>query len=352
METYRIAAIGGDGIGPEVVEEGLRVLRHIEKADGTFSFQVTSFPWGCEYYLKTGRMMPEDGMEQLKHFDAIYLGAVGAPGVPDHVSLWDLLLKIRKGFDQYVNLRPVKLLKGAPCPLKDVKREDIDMIVVRENSEGEYAGAGDHLFPGTDREVVLQTGVFSRHGCQRVIRYAFELARQKGKTLTNITKSNALNYSMVFWDEMFQEVAKEYPDVKTQSFLVDAASMFFVKDPGRFQVVVTSNLFGDILTDLGAAISGGMGLAAGANLNPEKKYPSMFEPIHGSAPDIAGKGIANPLAAIWSVSQMLDFFGKPQWGEKELNAIEKLLEEGKCLTPDMGGNATTSQVTDRLLELL
>ena len=352
METYRIAAIGGDGIGPEVVEEGLRVLRHIEKADGTFSFQVTSFPWGCEYYLKTGRMMPEDGMEQLKHFDAIYLGAVGAPGVPDHVSLWDLLLKIRKGFDQYVNLRPVKLLKGAPCPLKDVKREDIDMIVVRENSEGEYAGAGDHLFPGTDREVVLQTGVFSRHGCQRVIRYAFELARQKGKTLTNITKRNALNYSMVFWDEMFQEVAKEYPDVKTQSFLVDAASMFFVKDPGRFQVVVTSNLFGDILTDLGAAISGGMGLAAGANLNPEKKYPSMFEPIHGSAPDIAGKGIANPLAAIWSVSQMLDFFGKPQWGEKVLNAIEKLLEEGKCLTPDMGGNATTSQVTDRLLELL
>ena len=352
METYRIAAIGGDGIGPEVVEEGLRVLRHIEKADGTFSFQVTSFPWGCEYYLKTGRMMPEDGMEQLKHFDAIYLGAVGAPGVPDHVSLWDLLLKIRKGFDQYVNLRPVKLLKGAPCPLKDVKREDIDMIVVRENSEGEYAGAGDHLFPGTDREVVLQTGVFSRHGCQRVIRYAFELARQKGKTLTNITKSNALNYSMVFWDEMFHEVAKEYPDVKTQSFLVDAASMFFVKDPGRFQVVVTSNLFGDILTDLGAAISGGMGLAAGANLNPEKKYPSMFEPIHGSAPDIAGKGIANPLAAIWSVSQMLDFFGKPQWGEKVLNAIEKLLEEGKCLTPDMGGNATTSQVTDRLLELL
>lgn len=352
METYRIAAIGGDGIGPEVVEEGLRVLRHIEKADGTFSFQVTSFPWGCEYYLKTGQMMPEDGMEQLKNFDAIYLGAVGAPGVPDHVSLWDLLLRIRKGFDQYVNLRPVKLLKGAPCPLKDVKREDIDMIVVRENSEGEYAGAGDHLFPGTDREVVLQTGVFSRHGCQRVIRYAFELARQKGKTLTNITKSNALNYSMVFWDEMFREVAKEYPDVKTQSFLVDAASMFFVKDPGRFQVVVTSNLFGDILTDLGAAISGGMGLAAGANLNPEKKYPSMFEPIHGSAPDIAGKGIANPLAAIWSVSQMLDFFGKPQWGEKVLAAIEKLLEEGKYLTPDMGGTATTSQVTDRLLTLL
>ena len=352
IDTYRIAAIGGDGIGPEVVEEGLRVLRHIEKADGTFSFQVTSFPWGCEYYLKTGRMMPEDGMEQLKHFDAIYLGAVGAPGVPDHVSLWDLLLRIRKGFDQYVNLRPVKLLKGAPCPLKDVKREDIDMIVVRENSEGEYAGAGDHLFPRTDREVVLQTGVFSRHGCQRVIRYAFELARQKGKTLTNITKSNALNYSMVFWDEMFREVAKEYPDVKTQSFLVDAASMFFVKDPGRFQVVVTSNLFGDILTDLGAAISGGMGLAAGANLNPEKKYPSMFEPIHGSAPDIAGKGIANPLAAIWSVSQMLDFFGKPQWGEKVLAAIEKLLEEGKYLTPDMGGTATTSQVTDRLLTLL
>ena len=219
-----------------------------------------------------------------------YLGAVGYPGVPDDVSLQGLLLKIRKGFDEYINLRPVKLLKGAPCPLKDVKEEDIDMIVVRENSEGEYANVGSRLYPGTEQEIALQTGVFSRKGCERVIRYAYELAKKEGKTLTNVSKANALGYSMVFWNEIFAEVGKEYPEVETSSLMVDAASMFFVKNPARFQIVVTSNLFGDILTDLGAAIAGGMGLAAGANLNPERKFPSMFEPIHGSAPDIAGKG--------------------------------------------------------------
>ena len=338
--------------GDEVVEEGLRVLRHVAALDGSFAFDCTAFPWGCEYYLKTGRMMPEDGMEQLAGFDAIYLGAVGAPGVPDHISLWDLLLKIRKGFDQYINLRPVKLLEGAPCPLKDVKRQDIDMVVVRENSEGEYAGAGDWLFPGQENEVVLQTGVFSRRGCQRVMRYAFELARSRGQSVTNITKSNALNYSMVYWDQIFAQVAKEYPDVPTHSYLVDAASMFFVKDPGRFQVVVTSNLFGDILTDLGAAIAGGMGLAAGANLNPERRYPSMFEPIHGSAPDIAGRGLANPLAAIWSASQMLDFFGHEDWGKRVLDAIQQVLVEGRDLTPDMGGTANTRQVADAVIRCL
>ena len=352
MKTHKIAVIAGDGIGPEVIDEGIKVLNEVAKIDGTFNFEFTHFPWGCEYYLKEGRMMPEDGIETLSKFDAIFLGAVGYPGVPDHISLWDLLLTIRHEFDQYVNLRPVKLLKGAPCPLKDVKCEDIDMIVVRENSEGEYAGEGNWLFKNQPEEVVLQTGVFSRKGCERIIRYAYELARKEGKKLTSISKGNALNYSMVFWDQIFAEVGKEYPDVKTDSLLVDAASMFFVKKPERFEVVVTSNLFGDIITDLGAAIAGGMGLAAGANINPERKYPSMFEPIHGSAPDIAGKGIANPLASIWSASQMLDFFGHEDWGKKVLDAIENLMVEGKTLTPDMGGTASTSEVGDALLKLL
>ncbi|MBQ9920860.1 MAG: tartrate dehydrogenase, partial [Clostridia bacterium] len=289
MNKYKIAVIAGDGIGPEVLSEGIKVLECAAQLDGGFEFEFTHFPWGCEYYLKNGRMMPQDGIEILSKFDAIYLGAVGYPGVPDHISLWNLLLTIRHEFDQYVNLRPVKLLKGAPCPLKDVKREDIDMLVIRENSEGEYAGEGNWLFKGQPNEVVLQTGVFSRKGTGRIIRYAYETARREGKKLTSISKGNALNYSMVFWDSIFAEVGKEYPDVKTDSLLVDAASMFFVKNPARFEVVVTSNLFGDIITDLGAAISGGMGLAAGANINPERKYPSMFEPIHGSAPDIAGK---------------------------------------------------------------
>ena len=352
MKIFRIAVIAGDGIGPEVIAEGKQVLQAIAAIDGSFAVEFTDFPWGCEYYLKTGRMMDEDGLEKLKAFDAIYLGAVGYPGVPDNVSLGDLLLKIRRGFDEYINLRPVKLLAGAPCPLKDVKREDIDMMVVRENSEGEYANVGARLYPGSPQEVALQTGVFSRKGCERVIRYAYELARKEGKTLTSISKGNALGFSMVFWDEIFAEVGQEYPDVKTQKFLVDAASMFFVKDPKRFQVVVTSNLFGDILTDLGAAIAGGMGLAAGANLNPEKKFPSMFEPIHGSAPDIAGQGLANPLASIWSVSQMLDFFGQPEWGARVIAAIETLLVEKKTLTPDLGGHAKTKEIAPAILEIL
>lgn len=352
MEKFKIAVIAGDGIGPEVIAEGKKVLAGIADIDGTFEVEFTDFPWGCEYYLKTGEMMPENGLEILKDFDAIYLGAVGYPGVPDNVSLGDLLLKIRRGFDEYINLRPVKLLKGAPCPLKDVSTEDIDMIVVRENSEGEYANVGARLYPGTPREVALQTGVFSRHGCERVIRYAYELAKKNGKTLTSISKGNALGYSMVFWDEIFAEIGKEYPEVKTQKLLVDAASMFFVKNPKRFEVVVTSNLFGDILTDLGAAIAGGMGLAAGANLNPEKKFPSMFEPIHGSAPDIAGQGLANPLASIWSVAQMLDFFGKESWGKRVINAIETLLVEKKTLTPDLGGTAATKDIAPAIIEIL
>lgn len=352
MKQYKIAVIPGDDIGTEVVNEGIKVLNRVAELDGGFTFEFTHFPWGCEYYLEKGEMMPENGIELLSEFDAIYLGAVGAPTVPDHISLWDLLLKIRHEFDQYINLRPVKLLKGAECPLKGVTCEEIDMTVIRENSEGEYAGAGDWLYKGQSNEVVLQTGVFSRKGTERVIRYAFEVAREKKQTLTSISKGNALNYSMVFWDSIFKEVAKEYPDVETQSLLVDAASMFFVKDPKRFQVVVTSNLFGDIITDLGAAIAGGMGLAAGANLNPEGKFPSMFEPVHGSAPDIAGKGIANPLAAIWSASQMLDFFGHEDWGAKVLDAIEQMLVAHDCLTPDMGGEATTSEIGTKLLTYL
>ena len=352
MKNYRIAVIGGDGVGPEVCAEGVKVMNKIAELDGGFSFEFEEFPWGCEYYLEHGEMMPDSAMDTLSEFDAIYLGAVGYPGVPDHISLWDILLKIRKGFDQYINLRPVKLLKGAPCPLAGVSREQIDMIVVRENSEGEYAGSGSWTGKGTPDEKVIQEGVFTRKGCERVMRYAYELARKEGKRLTSISKGNALNYSMVFWDEMFAEIGKEYPDVETDSYLVDAASMFFVKEPERFQVVVTSNLFGDILTDLGAAIAGGMGLAAGANLNPERKHPSMFEPIHGSAPDIAGTGDANPLAAIWSVSQMMDFFGYEDWGKKVLSAIEKLLVEGKVKTVDLGGKSKTDEVGNEIVRIL
>ena len=349
MNVHKIAVIAGDGIGPEVIDAGIKVLEEVAKIDGGFRFEFTRFPWGCEYYKETGRMMAEDGIEQLKNFDAIFLGAVGAPCVPDHISLWDLLLIIRKSFDQYVNLRPVKLLNGAPCPLENVKPEDVDMVFVRENTEGEYAGSGSWLYKDKPNEVVIQNGVFSRKGCERVIRYAYELAKAEGKTLTSISKGNALNYSMVFWDQIFEEIGREYPEVKTYSYLVDAASMFMIKDPGRFEIVVTSNLFGDILTDLGAAIAGGMGLAAGANLNPERDFPSMFEPIHGSAPDIAGQGKANPLATIWSASQMLDFFGYKEWGARLIDCIEKVLVEKSVLTPDMGGTSTTVELAEEII---
>ena len=352
MKKLKIAVIAGDGIGPEVISSGKQVLSGIAEMSKAFEVEFTDFPYGCEYYKRTGQMMEEDGLEKLRSFDAIYLGAVGAPGVPDNISLGGLLLKIRRGFDQYINLRPVKLLKGAPCPLAGVKTEDINMTVVRENSEGEYANVGARLYPNSPNEMALQTGVFSRHGCERVMRYAFELAKRERKSVTSISKGNALGYSMVFWDQIFDEISREYPEVETHKLLVDAAAMFFVKDPKRFEVVVTSNLFGDILTDLGAAIAGGMGLAAGANLNPERKYPSMFEPIHGSAPDIAGKGLANPLAAIWSVSQMLDFFGYSDWAKKVLESIETLLVEQKTLTPDLGGTAKTEEIAPAILDII
>ena len=352
MKTYNIAVIAGDGIGPEVITEAVKVLKTIAKIDGRFEMNFTEFPWGCEYYLKTGEMMPADGIDILSKYDAILLGAVGYPGVPDHISLRDLLLRIRHSFDQYINLRPVKLLKGAPCPLANVKREDINMTFIRENSEGEYSGSGAWLYKDQPEEVVIQNSVFSRKGCERVIRYAFKLEKKEGRSLTSVSKGNALNYSMVFWDQIFEEVSREYPTVETRHLLVDAASMFMVRDPKRFEIVVTSNLFGDILTDLGAAISGGMGLAAGANLNPERRYPSMFEAIHGSAPDIAGKNIANPLASIWTAGQMLDFFGYEEWGTKVVDSIEQMLIEKRALTPDLGGTASTQECGDEMVRIL
>lgn len=352
VKNYQIAVIPGDGIGPEVVKEGIKILKMIEEKDPDLSFTLTEFPWGCEYYLTHGKMMDEDGIGELSQMDAIYLGAVGYPGVPDHISLWDLLLKIRKSFDQYVNLRPIQLIDHSLTPLKGKKEKDIDMLIVRENSEGEYAGAGDRLFQGTPDEIALQTGVFSRKGTERIIRYAFEEAQRSKRTLTSISKGNALNYSMVFWDEIFNDIAEEYPDVPTYSYLVDAASLYFVTHPERFEVVVTSNLFGDIITDIGAGITGGMGLATGANINPEKNYPSMFEPVHGSAPDIAGEGLANPIAAFWSISQMLDFFGETDWAAAVLSTIRSLVKQPHKLTPDMGGTATTSEVGDYFIDML
>lgn len=353
MNNYKIAVIPGDGIGKEVVDEGIKVLKAISKLDKSFNLDFDYFDWGCEYYLKTGKMMDEDGLDRLKAYDAIYLGAVGYPTVPDHLSLRELLLKIRTGFDEYINLRPVKLLHGAPCPLKNKKPEDIDFIVVRENSEGEYAGLGDWFNKGTKDEFVYQTGKFTRKGCERVIRYAFELARSEGrKSVTSVTKGNALNYSMVFWNQIFDEVSRDYPDIEHNQLMVDAASMMFVLHPERFDVVVTSNLFGDILTDLGAAIAGGMGLAAGDNINPERTYPSMFESIHGSAPDIAGKGIANPIAQIWAAGGMLKHLGYKKWYDKLISAFETLLTEGKVLTPDLGGSSSTSDIGDEIVKIL
>ena len=353
MNNYKIAVIPGDGIGKEVVEEGVKVLQKIAKLDKTFNLEFTYFPWGCEYYLKTGKMMDDDGIERLSHYDAIYLGAVGYPTVPDHLSLRELLLKIRMSFDEYINLRPVKLLKGAPCPLKNKEPKDIDFVVIRENSEGEYCGLGEWHNKGQKDEFVYQTGKFTRNGVERVIRYAFELARKEGRhKVTSVTKGNALNYSMVFWDQVFHEVAKEYPDIESNQLMVDAASMLMVLHPERFEVVVTSNLFGDILTDLGAAIAGGMGLAAGDNLNPERKYPSMFESIHGSAPDIAGKGIANPIAQIWAAGGLLRHLGYQTWYNRLVAAFETLLTEKKVLTPDLGGNNSTSDVGDEICNIL
>ncbi len=356
MDRLDIAVVPGDGVGSEVMAEGLKALHTVAHVHGGLEFHLRQFPWGCEHYLETGRMMDEDGLAALADHQAILLGAVGAPGVvPDHVSLWGLLLPIRKTFDQYVNLRPIKLLQGVPSRLVGKGPEDIDFVVVRENTEGEYSGVGGRVHVGTPYEVAVQSNIFTRVGTERIMRYAFDLARarDKSKSVVSVTKSNACNYSMVFWDEVFREVARDYPDIETHQVHVDAASMYLITKPEWFDVIVATNLFGDILTDEGAAIQGSIGLAAGANLNPERKYPSMFEPIHGSAPDIAGKGIANPIAMIWSVAMMLDFVGYPELGKLVMRAIECTLGDHKAPRPiDLGGTASTSQVGDAVCERL
>lgn len=340
----RIAVLGGDGIGPEVTEESLRILRAVSARDPRVGLSFQSFDWGSDRYLRTGSMMPEDGIDQLRAFDSILLGAVGDPRIPDHITLWGLLLPIRQQFDQYVNLRPVRLLPGVPQALSGVPREAVDMTFIRENTEGEYSGKGDFFFSGDpDREMAVGFSIFTHRGIDRVVRYAFDLGRRTGRPVASISKGNALRHTAVLWDRVFAEVASEYPDVRHQSYLVDAAAMLFVRDPGRFGVVVASNLFGDILTDLGAAIAGGMGLAASANLDPSRVHPSMFEPVHGSAPDIAGQGLANPMASMWATALMLDHLGFAGAGEAVLQAIEAVIRRG-IVTQDLGGNAATTQV--------
>ncbi|MBA1336703.1 MAG: D-malate dehydrogenase [decarboxylating] [Firmicutes bacterium] len=350
MKEYRIAVIPGDGVGKEVMQEGLKVLKKVSSINGGLGFAFDHFAWGCEYYLRNGKMMDEDGLERLKSYDAILLGAVGFPGVPDHISLRDLLLRIRQGFNQYINLRPVKLLPNVECPIKNKGPEDIDMVFVRENTEGEYAGVGGFQREGSQDEVALQTSVFTRRNTERVMDFAFKLAgkRNKMKKLTSVTKSNALNYSMVFWDRVFKEVSAKYPDIQTESYHVDATSMYMIQRPEDFDVIVASNLFGDILTDLGAALQGGLGFAAGANINPEREFPSMFEPVHGSAPNIAGKNISNPIAMVWTVKLMLDFLGHREEGNIIIDSITEVLKHRERLTPDLGGSGSTSQVGDMI----
>jgi tartrate dehydrogenase/decarboxylase/D-malate dehydrogenase len=349
---HRIAVIPGDGIGKEVVPEGQRVL---EAAARRFGFELawTEFDWSCERFTKTGRMMPEDGLEQLSASDAIFLGAVGAPGVPDHVSLWGLLIPIRRTFEQYVNLRPVRLLKGVRTPLADRSPAEIDMVIVRENNEGEYSEIGGRLYKGTDAELAVQQAVFTRKGCDRVMRYAFELARTRPRRhVTSATKSNGIIHSMPYWDERFAAVAREYPDVKTAQYHIDILTAHFVQHPDWFDVVVGSNLFGDILSDLGPAIAGSIGLAPGGNINPEKTHPSMFEPVHGSAPDIAGKGIANPVAQVWTGAMLLEHLGHAAAAHAVVRAIETLVAEGKTVTRDLGGKASTREVGQALASLI
>jgi tartrate dehydrogenase/decarboxylase/D-malate dehydrogenase len=347
---HRIAVIPGDGIGKETTPEGLRVLDAAARRFG-FELELTHYDWSCETYVKTGKMMPDDGMDRLKDSDSIFLGAVGWPGVPDHVSLWGLLIPIRRGFDQYVNLRPCRLLPGATTPLANRGPKDIDFIVVRENTEGEYSSSGGRMFVGTDREFVSQESVFTRVGVDRVLRYAFELAKTRPrKKVTSATKSNGITFTMPYWDERFAEMGKNYPGITTDQFHIDILCAHFVQHPDWFDVVVGSNLFGDILSDLGPAVAGSIGIAASANINPEKHFPSMFEPVHGSAPDIAGKFICNPIGQIWSGAIMLEHLGEKQAADAILAVIEKLLAEGGPRTRDMGGQAGTVDVGRAIAE--
>jgi len=351
MATYRIAVIGGDGIGPEVIDQTVRVLDALAPHH-RIEFAWTHLPWGCGYYRQTGQMLPPDGFTQLRQFDAILFGAVGSPDVPDQISVHQLLLPMRRLFDQYVNLRPAYLFAGVPCPLVGKQPGSIDMLVYRENTEGEYSPVGGRLYVGTPDEIATQTAIFTRRGCERIMRAAFEAARRRRRKVTSITKSNALVHTFVLWDETFRAVAADYPDVQTQSLLVDAAAMDFVRKPESFDVVVASNLFGDILTDLSAMVTGSVGLAASANINPQRTAPSLFEPVHGSAPDIAGQGKANPLAAILSGQLMLEHLGEYAAASHLRRAVEQVLAAGQALTPDLGGTASTKQTADAVIAAL
>ena len=349
MKHYNIAVIPGDGIGEEVAPEGVRALDVAGELTGEYKFKYEYFPYGCNYYLKYGKMMAEDGLKILKPFDAIYFGAVGFPTVPDHISLRGLRLPICQGFEQYVCYRPTELLPGVKTPLANKKAGDFDFIVIRENTEGEYAGAGGRSHRGLPIDVAVETSVFTRVGVERVVRYSYKLAQSRRKKLVSATKSNAQQHSMTFWDEVVREIGKEFADVAVERVLIDALSARFVLHPESLDVVVASNLFGDILTDLGAAISGSMGIAPSGNINPERDYPSMFEPVHGSAPDIVGKGIANPIAMIWCGAMMLDFLGHKNVGQLVNSAIRKVTAEGRVLTPDLNGTAKTKDVTDAII---
>ena len=354
MAEYNLALIPGDGIGPEVVAEARKVLDALASLDGAMGFHYSPFPWGSDYFRETGRMMPEDGLDQLRPHDAILFGAVGDPHIPDHVTLHGLILPIRRVFDQGICMRSSYLYEGVRSPLAGIKPGQIDMVVFRENAEGEYASVGGFLYQGTPEEVAVQSNVFTRRGTERVIRAAFEHARRRDKKrkVTSVTKSNAMAYGMVFWDRVFREVAAQYPDVATESLLMDRACMDFIRWPGEFDVVVASNLFGDILTDIGAIITGSMGLAPSANINPEGRYPSMFEPVHGAAFDITGKGVANPQAAILAAAMMLEHLGEPAAAARVNMAVESALRDGRVKTPDLGGSSTTSQVGDEIVRLL
>ena len=351
MKTFKIAVIAGDGIGKEVVPEGIRVLEAAGQRYG-FCCKWQAFDWSCDTYLKTGKMMPDDGLKQLRPFDAVFLGAVGHPSVPDHVSLWGLLIPIRRGFRQYVNLRPVRLFEGIESPLKHWKPGEIDFCIVRENNEGEYSEMGGRLYEETEEEMAAQQSVFTRRGVDRVMKFAFELARKRKKHLTSATKSNGIIHTMPFWDERFREMGAKYKDVRTDQFHIDILSAHFVRHPDWFDVVVGSNLFGDILSDLGPAVVGSIGIAPSANLNPEKEFPSMFEPVHGSAPDIAGKGIANPIGQIWSGAMMLHQLGEAKASDAVEGAITEVLAKGKVRTPDIGGKSSTREMGEAIAALV
>jgi tartrate dehydrogenase/decarboxylase/D-malate dehydrogenase len=349
MKNYRLALLPGDGIGKEVIPAAVQVLG--AAAQG-FSLSYQTFEWGCEYYLREGRMMPEDGLETLRPFDAVLLGAIGHPTVPDHISLRDLLLHIRFEFDLYINLRPVEILPGLETPLRGKRPEDINMLFVRENTEGEYAGLGGRFKPGTPEEVAVQQSVFTRRGVERVVRYAFQQAQKRPrKRLASATKSNAMQYTMVLWDEVVHAVAGEFPDVSVASYHVDALAARMITHPESLDVVVGSNLFADILTDLGGALQGSLGVAASANLNPvERRGPPVFEPVHGSAPDIAGRGVANPIAAIWAAAMMLEHLGEPAAAARVMSGLKAVMAAGRVRTPDLGGKNTTQEFTAAVVE--